>query len=438
MHKYTRSFLVTLVLSIGLASFAQPGTSSPYSLSGLGELKYTGFVDHQMMGGVSRAYSSQTNYSIVNPASYASLKSVVYNAGASFSRGALSTDLISQEVSNGNFGYISLAFASPYEKKMPWGVSFGLHQLSDVGYSIRTINNDTFNSYNIFRGTGGLSTAYVGGAISPVKGLSVGLNLNYNFGNIQSIEAQVFPSTKDLFSFSDETYLYYRGFNLDLGVQYNIQKGKLSHTLGASIHTKSNLNGTGYRYSESFFGELFDQGQLIPIDTLLFDDGLENKTVKPQVFGVAYALSVPNKWTISAEYEKGLWSGVINDLNGQNYNDNEKYAIGFSWVPKPDYKTTGSFLKKINFSAGARYEKMYYNFFGQELEEVGISFGLGLPIVKTFQSKSGKVPMINRVNLGFEMTRRGTIQNDLIQEDYFTVRIGLNFSDKWFLKRKYQ
>ncbi len=439
MYKIIRYFLVLISTSTLLLSYGQAVNSSPYSLSGFGDLKFNGFVSQQNMGGVSRALRSEFNYSPINPASYTALRNTVYNAGAYMRYGRMMSDTIEGNVSNSNIGYFSLAFASPYEQKKQWAVSMGFYQLTDVGYDLRNNNADSFNSYNLFKGTGGISTAYIGGAISPAKGLSLGLNMNFNFGSIRTIQAQIYPDDDTHFSYSDEKSIYHKGINFDFGVQYTVQNKEVEHTIGATIHSKTNLNGSGYRYAETFFGRLFDERSIVEtIDTILYTDTLRTTSSMPLRFGIGYAVGVAGHWSLSAEYESGLWSSITSNINGKPYFDNQRFALGFAIIPKPDYKTTGKYFSKVNYSAGFRYEKLYYNFFGEQIDEIGIGFGLGLPVIKTFNSRTGKIPIISRVNLGLEYSKRGTTENGLIAEEYLTIRLGLNFNDKWFIKRKYQ
>ncbi len=443
MPNNLRIFLVIAILCSGVSLRAQSNILSPYSLSGIGELKFTGFHDHKNMGGVSRAIRSSSNYSPLNPASYTAMSNVVYNAGASMSLGNLESSSGTAQTNFANMNYFSMGFAKPNQST--WGVSFGFYQLSEVGYDIRAANQgDSLGSYNLFNGQGGISTAYAGVGISPVKNLSLGANINYNFGSIESVRAQVYPIGNSHFSFSDENYLYYSGFNFDFGVQYTIRQitkndEAIHHVFGASFHTATKLNGEGYRYTESFFGRLFEeQGIFIPIDTLIYNDSLTKQLRKPQSFGLAYSVSKPGHWVLSAEYERGLWSKEISELNNEPFFDQERYSFGLGIVPNPDYRTMGNYFSKVQYSAGIRYEKLYYNFFGQQIDELGIGFGLGLPIVKTFNGSNGKVAIISRVNLGVEYSQRGTTENNLIKENYLHITIGLNFNDKWFIPRKYQ
>ena len=39
--------------------------------------------------------------------------------------------------------------------------------------------------------------------------------------------------------------------------------------------------------------------------------------------------------------------------------------------------------------------------------------------------------------LGFEVGKRGTLENNLINQTFVNVRVGLSFADKWFQKRQY-
>ena len=38
--------------------------------------------------------------------------------------------------------------------------------------------------------------------------------------------------------------------------------------------------------------------------------------------------------------------------------------------------------------------------------------------------------------MGFEFGKRGTTDNNLIEENYFNFRLSLSLTDLWFIKRK--
>jgi hypothetical protein len=56
-----------------------------------------------------------------------------------------------------------------------------------------------------------------------------------------------------------------------------------------------------------------------------------------------------------------------------------------------------------------------------------MSFGVGLPVGNVFSN----------ANIGFEFGKRGTQKQNLIQENFYTLKISLSLNDRWFEKRKY-
>ena len=443
MRKFLRLSLLAVTLCSVIYSEAQSRSQSPYSLAGIGELKYRGFMQHKAMGGVSRAIRDQYSFTTVNPASYANVKYTVYSAGMYGSYGQLMDSIESVNVTDGNIGYFAMAFGIPRESGRKMGVSFGFQELSSVGYDMRNYHLlDTPAYYDIFRGSGGLSTVYVGYGIETFKNLYLGANVNFNFGSISTLKAKVYPYTKDLFSYSDEVLSFYTGVNFDFGVQYSIQdsvgKQELRHSFGATFHTRTRLKGDGYKYAETFFGIPYDQsGTLVSIDTLSYVSGLTDTLIKPIGFGFAYSIGKDNVWGISAEFEMNKWSDINSRLNGQPFFDNVKYAVGFHWTPNLDFTVKEDYWQKVEYRAGFRHQRLYYNFFGQELTEYGITFGLGLPIIRGYTLTEERVDLLNHVDLSVEYVNRGTTSNGLIQEQYLVFSIGLNFNDKWFIKRKY-
>ena len=60
------------------------------------------------------------------------------------------------------------------------------------------------------------------------------------------------------------------------------------------------------------------------------------------------------------------------------------------------------------------------------MNEIGISFGLGLPLAG-----------LSNANVGFELSQRGTKESGMVKESIASLRIGLSLNDIWFIKRRY-
>lgn len=429
-----------------LLSAAQGSTQSPYSILGLGELSYRGFMQHRAMGRTSISHTSENYFTPTNPASYANLRFTVYDVGLEAKFGEYTTADNAAPISSGNFSHFAMAF--PFNTKKKMAVSFGTNQYSDVGYSIRnTISTDTPSYENIYTGDGGINRVYVGYGVSLLPNLNIGANANFNFGNILRRGSRVYTNTNNRFSFLDETYSAYRGFDFDLGMQYSVYDSarfmkpgnSLKHTFGLTAHTGTNINGNGYRFSQTFIGPRLPTSGEVPIDTILLERDRQDTLSLPFGFGLGYTLRNGDNWALSLEMEQYLWSNIAAPSgSASSFRNNTRLSAGISWVPRPVYEERGGYLKKIKYSIGGRYESLYYNLGSSEITQIGISFGLGLPVVKSVRIEEEKVAIVSTINLVAEFIKTGNTTNGLIQEDYINIGIGLNLNDKWFTKRKYR
>lgn len=446
MHR-NKLLLFTLVMVGSLYTMGQAGTSSPYTIAGVGELKSGTFLQHQATGGTSISQTEKGVFTPTNPATYANIDFTIFDVGARATFGQISTATESADIGSGNFTHFAMAFPLGTQKKM--GVSFGTNQYSDVGYDItNNVNTDTPSYYNFFKGEGGISRVYVGYGVELFQNFRLGANVNYNFGSIQEVQARIYPNTSNVLSFNDERLLAYRGLDYTFGVQYSVyqnrrmkgvQRDAIQHTIAAAFQSNSSLVGTGFRSSSTFFGPDFEStGNANAVDVLILENDKRDTITKPLGFTLGYTVSQGDKWALSLETEQNQWSGVTDNKTDLKFLDNVRYSAGLSIVPSPKYNEKGNFFKKLRYNAGFRYEDLYYNFQNTQLSEIGISFGLGIPVVRSFRLEGEKVAVVSRINLTAEYVKRGTTDNGLLQEEFFNIGIGLNLNDKWFTKRKYQ
>jgi len=68
-----KKIIISACLLLSLVSFAQEGTSSPYSFYGIGDIKFKGTVENRSMGSLS-VFPDSIHINIQNPAHLASLK----------------------------------------------------------------------------------------------------------------------------------------------------------------------------------------------------------------------------------------------------------------------------------------------------------------------------------------------------------------------------
>jgi hypothetical protein len=112
-------------------------------------------------------------------------------------------------------------------------------------------------------------------------------------------------------------------------------------------------------------------------------------------------------------------------LDDVAFEDASQMRIGGFYIPK--YNSVTSYWDRITYRAGFRYEEGGIVVSNEDINEFGISFGVGLPTGRR----------ISNFNLMFEMGQRGTTSSGLIQENFINVGISLSVNDLWFVQSKF-
>lgn len=417
-----KKILIALLCVIAQGAIAQKGTISPYSYFGIGDQRDNGTVENQMMGGLS-LYADSIHINLTNPAAYSKLRLTTYTAGISHKEYRLKDFTQEQKTSITNLDYLSIGF--PVAPKV--GAGFGLMPYSSVGYSLNdiTTNNNGAEVTNIFTGDGGVNRIYASIGFEPIKNLSLGVTASYNFGTLDYERIQ---SVEDVqFGTIDRRESKINGYDFNYSLNYT-PTIKEKYTLFTSIvvNTQGNLVAKNTQTLGSF--SLVSGRDIEVVDVNLDANNLRNTEIKiPTKATLGLGFGEDKKWFLGAEYSFQKFSDFENQFLGiQNvtYDDASSFAFGGYWVP--DYRSLSGYFKRITYRAGLRYDMSGMTVNGKDINDFGITFGLGMPLGNSFSN----------LNLGFELGRRGTTDANLVEESYLKINVGLSLNDKWFQKRK--
>lgn len=424
-----RKIVIAIACFTAIGLTAQDGTVSPYSYFGVGELKAAGSVENQMMGGVS-TYADSIHLNLNNPAAYSQLRLTAYGAGISYKQLSLKSAAEKESSSVTTLEYLSLGF--PIGKGV--GVGLGLQPFSSVGYNLLSeseifhSDNTTSNVVNQYSGTGGLNRVYLSIGYAITKNLSVGVTGNYNFGKIEHSQVQVIEDRQ----LGTEEFRSSRigGADFNFSLNYNVAvKEKYTLYTSARINTQANLSSRNTQQNSSFNPST--GGEIESDDVNLANLGLEETDLKmPATTTLGVGFGQNKKWFLGGEYsfqELSSFSNAFVTIDRFTYKDASSIAFGGYFIP--DYNSYGSFLKRVTYRAGVRMVKTGMVVRDQEIDDFGITFGVGLPLA--FGASS-----FSNINIGFEIGKRGTTEANLIEENYFKINVGLSLNDKWFKKRK--
>lgn len=407
-----------LVILIGLAVSApaaladEAAEASPYSMLGYGSLNDHISASQRAMGGIGYALRSKRQINVKNPASYAAIDSMTFlfdigaNVGAvNFSQSGMKRF----RKTLGGLDYVTLQV--PVGKWM--GASAGLLPYSSRGYKFgMNIENGSAN----YEGTGGVSEAYLGFAARPVKGLSLGVNAGYLFGNlINDITTTANNGQMSLF----EQKLKIRDYNIQFGLQYGLTFAR-EHTLtlGATYTLGKKTHGDGsiinYDLSES-------TSRPDTIGIIKLKDGYS----MPWSIGAGIAYQWDNRLTVGVDFTYQPWKNAefngINGFNSATFANRYKGAVGAEFIPA----TRGNYFKRVAYRLGANYEQDYVMVGNNKVKEFGISCGFGFP-----------TPVRTAVNVGFEYRHRNSSPVKTVGEDYFMVTLGVAIDEVWFVPSK--
>ncbi|MEN8136818.1 MAG: hypothetical protein ABFR62_00110 [Bacteroidota bacterium] len=438
--------------------FAQSIETSPYSAFGLGDSKYLGPAESVSMGGLNSVFWDNVHVNPTNPASYSFLSLTTYSLGTQGRYTQLETSTDSE--SNSYVGLNHLLIGIPMGK---WGAAMGFMPTSSTGYSLNStdtqhdselelfdengemIYDGIYDNIYSFNGFGGVNRAFLGLSYSPFKGFSMGVNANYQFGNISRSVRMFTPAvladldgdvnTPDDVLFEGSQYgtkeeekLRIKDWQFDMGLLYTGKLNeKLQYTLGATygLGNESELEYTKYLYTFKFVSNGVEQ----PIDTLHYVSGtskLDDISV-PSRGSAGISIGNYSKWMIGANYEFKDPIDLTFGTEGYkvSFKQSKKYSVGGYFTPK--YNSLMSYWERITYRAGFKYEEMGVSINGTDIVDYSVNFGFGLPVGNG----------ASNISIGGAFGTRGTTDNDLIKENYFNFVVAFSLSDKWFKKVKY-
>ena len=422
-----KNFLICGICLISLGTYAQNGTVSPYSFFGIGDSRTSGTVENQSMGGL-QMFADSIHVNLSNPAAYSELLLTTYTGGISSTTLRLKENVAEESVSVANLDYIAIGL--PIAKNT--GIGFGLRPFSSVGYSFTDfgVNAAQDSTSTSFTGEGGINTAFLSIGFKPVKNLSVGATVNYNFGTIENQNILVTENVPFPIFRNRESRI--NGYDFNFAANYR-KKINDKYDFLAHVAVDTQINFVSENSEE--IGTLnpnvatTDANFIVEtVDTDLDALNLKNTELKvPTTTTFGLGIGKKTKWFLGAEYSFQQLSSFENTfarLDNVVYDDAQSVRMGGFYVP--DSNSFSSFFKRITYRAGFFYNESGLVVNEREINDFGITFGFGIPLGNNFSN----------INLGFELGRRGTMASGLVEENRFKVNLGISLNDKWFRKRK--
>ncbi|MBL4668165.1 MAG: hypothetical protein JKY30_02750 [Flavobacteriales bacterium] len=423
---------IFLLMFVGVATFAQSTTNSPYSKYGVGILRPQSFSRNMGMGGAGIGLRSNRDITgLLNPASYSAISVVPFDVG--YTNNALTLDDGTQTQYQNN-SYIShLALAFPILKDT-WGMSFGVLPYSNVGYKYdEVINDPVAGDLSFFsEGSGAINKAYLGNGfamnLDSTSTVSFGANAYFLFGTINHDQKIIYGDLANGYNVWNTTDISFTDFGYDIGLQYqksftNTKDDKYNLIVGVTYGLASDLDGKRTTLTRSFTGNI-DFGTVK--DTVELIKDADDFIQLPSSLGFGVSFEKERKWLVAIDYKTTNWGAITSNDPLFTYESNYSLAAGVQFVPKYD---GSNYLQRIAYRFGTRFSNSYIAIQNTDWIESGITFGLGLPVRRSGSSYP-------RLNFGFEYGTNGTTDGGLIKEKFFNFNVGITINAQWFAKRR--
>ena len=436
IRRIEKIFLLSAFLIICSVVSAQDGTYgaySPYSIYGIGDISKEGTAYNKSMGGVGIASRNRRVINYLNPAAITARDTLSFMADF----GLQQSNKIYQQgdirSAHNTFNIYDFVMTFPIYRSSAFMV--GITPYSDVGYDfssyetnpeiIGNTGNITYDSH----GVGSVYQVFVGAGVTFWKKLSVGAEVIHYFGNIDKVTDMIYANSsyRSINSGSD---IVVNGTTGKFGLQYE-QKlgGDISMTLGATYKMGTSMKGysTNYKYAT----------QSGISDTLSFrtDTLAASKMRFADELGIGIAIKGGEKWSAEFNYMRSDWSASgFETQQGFKSEGDSKFSSTVSHSFRAGFEITPNrndiryYLRKCSYRAGIYYDQAYYKLDGNNVNSMGITLGMSLPIPKYY----------NAISLGVDIGQKASTRNNMIREQYAMIVIGFNIHDIWFRKNQYQ
>ena len=452
--------MAMLLPQVTMAQSSSLNAYSPYLMYGPGEIHTPGSVQMRSMGGVGLGLRSASQVNMINPAaaSMAPSKSFLFDLnvdGAHYRNNQMRYNADGTVAgksrtayNTGNIHNIGLQF--PIAKGL--GAMINVSPYSSVGYKVQTTDEQSDNWADIGRvqyihsGEGDITEVKLAFGWAPVRKFSIGIAARYLWGTIdREYAAKVSNVVTGSGSYAKtvgvDSFIV-NNFKFQVGLQWNIiSNDKRMLTFGATYDLGGKLNPReqNYLYTDNEYNSISGG---FPIRNEL--SKLELRV--PHQVGAGFYY-VDRKFSWGVDYNYSLWGGgndsYVENPNEQNvnvaYSDTHTIKAGIEFIPRRG--DTRSYFNRVSYRFGARVGNYYQTFYGEQINTMALTAGLGFPI-RLWGSSS--------INVGFEYGRMSTPRSvvvgsqtiGLTRQNYFKLSLGFSLfshdtKDYWFVRQKF-
>lgn len=393
--------------------FSQGGSN--YSAIGIGSINYNQTSAYEAIGGTSIAFPLENSINPVNPALWSKNTNTRLMAGYKFNQHYNETEDKNLYQNNGTISGINALFSIDTSKGV--SIALGIVPYSRVKYYIGTpleinFDGDTIGGESFYQGKGGLNRVFLGFSFGIMKGVYFGTEGFLNFGTIQNLNSTEIYGDASTFN----SYVFRRDYLYNFGYKFGLYFDRVKNLgIGLFVENSTDIN---LEREKSYFSITPNAG-----DTIISSN---NSYAVPVAFGIGVSYKT-GKFTFGADYSSQNFSDfAYNQGANSEFKNYSRISVGVSREGNKSY--SADYTDKITYKFGFSYKQQYYSVYGNDINDIALSFGMALP-----QKGTGII------DVAFIFGQRGTTDDGLINEYYGRLGVDISIGETWFqpFKRRY-
>lgn len=408
--------LLSVLIFANIRGFSQENESggSAYSIFGIGDINYYTSTRTYTMGILGTSlFGNYVNN--LNPATMTKLNSTLITINGNYGFLKTANDISENNVSNGNVLGVNIGI--PFDQIRGWVFSLGFNPMTLVNYKVKvkgTIGGQNYTQS--YSGKGGLSRINAGMSYNLAQKISVGLEYNFGFGEINN---------QNFVNFNNQSYT-----NSDVKNQYDFKRSFMK--AGLIFEVGRLIKSLPLSMRNFNIGFVFQSGiNLTATQDGIFRSSLSTDTVRlntgeiniPDSYGFGITNTFGRKYVLSGDVLFQDWSKYT-EFGQTNPNYQMSYRAGLGMEILPDENSI-SFWGGLTYRFGGFYDKAFYKVENQDINAYGVRAGVNIPLSR-----------YNSIDFGLNYSVKGTKDNGLLKDEFINLTAGINFGELWFIRPK--
>lgn len=368
------------------------------------------------MGGAGIAILSSNFIDRLNPAAWGRVNRTRFSIGTLYEGFSATDDISSAYLSKTHFNGFSLAL--PLSVEHGFVFSTGFTPYSSVNYNIVTPTTQGSLNYTLqYLGEGGLSLAHIGFSGKLSSDLFLGTKFNYYFGTIRHTISQKFTST-DYTTAESFSSAQLKGIGFTFGAVYTGLKSIFNIGETNALNIGVILSTTSYLTTQDERIHIYNLNTVTSRDTFSLPEGT---TRLPFSFGAGLSY-LSDRMILAGDLFYQHWDQfTVDGTHPAELRDSYRFGAGAEILPKREL--TAPFTQRVTYRFGVYYNTSYYQIKGEPINEIGITGGLGIPVVGDAQ-----------LGISAEYGFRGTTAFGLQKDKILRISMTLSISELWFVR----